>query len=216
MPGSTEILAGLTAIANRAIGAAAAWHIVVAIALVALAIGWRPSERVARTLVVIPLVSVAGFALAFGNPFNGFIFVAGSITLVALASVGDRRAVQRGSWWASWAGVAMIAFGWVYPHFLEGHPTSYLFAAPLGLVPCPSLSAAIGFALVGNGLGARAWSITLSALGVFYGLFGVLRLGVFIDVGLVGGATVLFATAIRSQASKADARARAGACLGSP
>ena len=97
----------------------------------------------------------------------------------------------------------MIAFGWGYPHFLEGHPTSYLFAAPLGLLPCPSLSVASGFALLGNGLGARAWSITLSVLGLFYGLFGVLRLGVLIDIGLVGGAIVLFITAMRAQAPEA-------------
>jgi hypothetical protein len=199
MPSPTEILAGTTSIANQAIGVAGAWHIVVAIALVALAIGWRPSQRVARILITAPLVSVAGFAFAFGNLFNGLIFFAGSVALVGLAWVGDQRSVRRGTSWAFWIGVAMIAFAWGYPHFLEGrHPTSYLFASPLGLIPCPSLSAAIGFALLGSSLGARAWGITLAALGLLYGLFGVLRLGVFLDIGLVGGAIVLFAVAVRT------------------
>jgi hypothetical protein len=197
MPSSAEILAGLAAIANRAIGAAVAWHVVVAIALAALAIGWRPSQGVARAMIAAPLLSVAGFAFAFGNPFNGVMFVAGSVAFVSLARLGDRRPVARGRSWAFAVGVAMIAFGWCYPHFLQGHPAAYLLAAPLGLIPCPSLSLATGFALLAGGLGARAWTVTLGALGLFYGLFGVLRLGVFLDVGLVGGAIVLFATSIR-------------------
>jgi hypothetical protein len=50
-------------------------------------------------------------------------------------------------------GVSMIAFGWLYPHFLESHPaTTYLFAAPTGVIPCPTLSLVIGFALLSGGL----------------------------------------------------------------
>jgi len=60
---------------------------------------------------------------------------------------------------------------------------------------------AIGFALLGNGLGSRVWSLTLAALGLFYGLFGVLRLGVFLDIGLVGGAVTLAALAFHSPAA---------------
>jgi hypothetical protein len=55
---------------------------------------------------------------------------------------------------------------------------------------------AIGFALLGNGLGSRVWSLTLAAVGLFYGLFGVLRLGVLLDIGLVGGALALVAAAV--------------------
>ena len=60
---------------------------------------------------------------------------------------------------------------------------------------------AIGFALVGNWLGSRIWSLTLGALGLFYGLFGVLRLSVFLDIGLVGGAVALAASAFHSPAA---------------
>jgi hypothetical protein len=56
---------------------------------------------------------------------------------------------------------------------------------------------AIGFALLGNGLGSRVWSLTLAAVGLFYGLFGVLRLGVLLDIGLVGGALALVAAVLR-------------------
>jgi hypothetical protein len=198
MPHATEILDGLSAIANQASGIAVAWHIVIAMALVALAVGWRVSQRTARLLIGAPLASVAGVAIVFNNPFNASVFGASTLALTALAMRGDCRAAWRGAEWTRGLGVAMIAFGWLYPHFLQGDATAYLYASPIGLVPCPSLAVAIGFALVGNGLGARAWSLTLAALGLLYGLVGVLRLSVLLDIGLVGGALALVAVVARS------------------
>jgi hypothetical protein len=198
MPDATEILEGLTAIASRASGIAVAWHIVIAIALAALAAGWRPSQRTARLLLGVPLASVAGIAIVFRSPFNALVFGASALALTAIAMGGDRHPVSRGSAWARGIGVTTIAFGWVYPHFVQGGATAYLYAAPVGLVPCPTLAVAIGFALVGNGLGSRVWSLTLGALGLFYGLFGVLRLGVFMDIGLAGAALALVAVVLHS------------------
>jgi len=198
MPSATEILDGLSAIAHQATGIAVAWHIVIAVALLALANGWRPSQLTARLLTGTPLMSVAALAFAFGILFNGWVFAASALILTALAMNRDRRPVSRGSAWTRRIGVAMIAFGWLYPHFLEGHATAYLYASPVGLIPCPTLAVAIGFALLGNGLGSRVWSVTLAAVGLFYGLFGVLRLGVFLDIGLVGGALALVVAACGS------------------
>lgn len=197
MPHATEILDGLSAIANQASGIAVAWHIVIAMALVALAAGWHPSQRTARLLIGMPLASVAGVAIVFNNPFNGLVFAASALALTAIAVAGDRRLVSRGSAWTRGIGVTTIAFGWVYPHFLHGDATTYLYASPVGLVPCPTLAVAIGFALLGNGLGSPVWSLTLAAVGLFYGLFGVLRLGVLLDIGLVGGALALVAAVLR-------------------
>ncbi|MCE9579694.1 MAG: hypothetical protein K8W52_41635 [Deltaproteobacteria bacterium] len=196
MPSALEILAGLTAIANQGVAIAIAWHVILAIALYAVARGWRPPRRAAAVLIAVPLASVAALAFAFGNPFNGTVFTAGFAALVVLAVRGDDRAVARGAAWAWWAGVAMLAFAWVYPHFLAGHPAAYLYAAPLGLVPCPTLSAAIGLALLAGSPGPRAWTLTLAGLGLFYGLFGVARLGVALDLGLVAGAIALGAVGL--------------------
>ena len=198
MPHATEILDGLSAIANQASGIAVAWHIVIAMALVALTAGWRPSQRTARLLIGMPLASVAGVAIVFNNPFNGLVFAASALALTAIAVGGDRRLVTLGSPWTRGIGVTTIAFGWVYPHFLQGDAMAYLYASPVGLVPCPTLAVAIGFALVGNGLGSRVWSLTLGALGLFYGLFGVLRLSVLLDIGLVGGALALVGAVLHS------------------
>jgi hypothetical protein len=197
MPSTIEILDALSAIANQAKGIAVAWHIVIGMALIALAGGWRPSRRTARLLAGSPLVSVAAVAFAFGNPFNGWVFTAGALALTALAMNGDLRPVWRESAWAYRIGVATIAFGWSYPHFLEREGAAYLYASPAGLIPCPTLAVAIGFALLGNGLGSRVWALTLAGVGLFYGLLGVMRLGVFLDIGLIAGAVALAASALR-------------------
>lgn len=198
MPGPAEILLGLGEIANRGLAVAVAWHVVLGLALMGLARGWRPAQRTAETLIAVPLVSVAVFALAFGNPFNAAMFAAGALALMVLARTSEPLPVSPGPSWAFGAGLAMIAFGWVYPHFLLAHPAMYLVAAPVGLIPCPTLSVAIGFALLAGGRRTRAWHFTLAALGLFYGVFGVLRLGVWLDIGLVAGAAALGATVMHA------------------
>jgi hypothetical protein len=213
MPSASDILDGLSDIANRATGIAVAWHIVIAMALAALAGGWRPSRCTARLLTGSPLVSVAAVSFAFGNLFNGWVFSAGALALTALAMNGDLRPISRESASTYRIGVAAIAFGWLYPHFLERHVAAYLYASAVGLIPCPTLAVATGFALLGNGLGSRLWSLTLAAVGLLYGLFGVLRLGVFLDIGLVAGAVALAGAAFRlpgrrSRVTRVSARVR--------
>lgn len=192
MPTPAQILQGLTAVANGARGLAVAWHVALAALLVAFASGWRPSRRLLGALLALPLFSVAALAGAYGNPFNLGVPAAFGVALVALAvrlpggSVGLRLGP------AGLAGLAVFGYGWVYPHFLAtDSPLAYLYAAPTGLVPCPSLSVAIGLALVAGGLGSRAWSWTLAAAGLFYAFFGMFRLGVLLDVGLLFGAVSL-------------------------
>jgi len=197
MPAPGEILDSLAAIANRAYVLAIAWHIAIAFAVAALANGWRPTNQAARVALAAPIASVAALAFAFGNPFNGVVFTAATIALVAIGAGGDTRPVSTGTPVTTLVGIAMIVFGWVYPHFLAAPPAAYIYAAPVGLVPCPTLSAAIGFAVLGNGLGRRAWSGVLAGLGLFYGVFGALRLGVHLDVGLLVGAATLAGLAMR-------------------
>jgi hypothetical protein len=80
----------------------------------------------------------------------------------------------------------------------------YLLAAPVGLLPCPSIAAAIGFVLLGGGLGSRPYRATLALIGLFYGVFGVMRLKVALDYGLVAASLQLGVTAL------ADVKAKRG------
>jgi hypothetical protein len=199
MPTTAQIVDGLARIADEAFVGAVAWHLAIAAALVAVLVGWRPSRRAAGVLLALPLLSAAVFALAFGNLFNTAALGALAVALVAIAARLDAGPVRSASGWPLVLGAAMLLFGIVYPHFLADRPAlAYVYGAPVGLVPCPTLSLSIGFALIAGGLGSRAWSLTLAIAGLFYGAFGALRLGVTIDAVLVVGAAGLIAVAARS------------------
>jgi hypothetical protein len=93
----------------------------------------------------------------------------------------------------------MITFGLVYPHFIN--PDSiikYLYISPAGLIPCPTLSVVIGFLLLYNGIGSQPITITFIVLGLFYGIFGVLKLAVYLDLFLLFGTIILIIKQILS------------------
>jgi hypothetical protein len=194
MPPAQDILDGLSRIAVGAVGISMVWHIAVGAVALALLLGSRPRKRVAAMALSAPLASVGVLALWFGNPFNGAIF---SLLALALAGLALRAPPGRVAFDTRWFGVlgcALVGFGLVYPHFLGDAPWfTYLYAAPLGAVPCPTLSLVTGAALAAGGFGLGAWRLVLAATGCFYALFGVLRLGVAIDTVLLGGAMGLLA-----------------------
>jgi hypothetical protein len=89
-------------------------------------------------------------------------------------------------------GILMLLFGLWYPHFLDADSIwEYLYAAPTGLIPCPTLSVAIGVALIYNGFNFNQLKIILLCFGFFYGLFGILKLGVYLDTVLLVGTVIL-------------------------
>jgi hypothetical protein len=198
MPTSQQILEGLRYIANAYVELAILWHLVIAIALVMLATRRvRPSQRVAAVLLVLPLLSVAGLAWMNGNPFNGLAFSVAAIVLTVLGARLPSEPVRLGPRWAVGLGALTLAYAWVYPHFLDGSPWLYTIGSPLGLVPCPTMSAVVGFGLLAGGFDSRSWSFVAAGVGVFYALFGMLRLGVWLDAGLLVASTGLAALAIR-------------------
>jgi hypothetical protein len=191
MPNPDQILTALTALANQWKPLAVAWHVYFAV-LIGLAIGLHPSRRLTGILLSLPLISVSVLAWSSGNPFNGTLFAVAAVALIVLAVRLPKDRVYLAPTWIVVAGAVMFIFGWVYPHFLE--TTSllpYLYAAPTGLIPCPTLSIVIGTALILDGLQSRAWSLVLAAMGIFYGVFGAMRLGVTMDFVLLVGALVL-------------------------
>jgi hypothetical protein len=201
-----DILAQLTAIANDGMAVAVAWHAALALVLVLLARGWRPSRMQAMALLALPIASVSVAAWIHGNPVNGSLFALLALALPVIGAAAPTGRVAAGPAWSSATGAAMITFGWVYPHFLVGHPTvAYLWAAPVGLVPCPTLSVVIGFVLLGGGLGTRVGPGLLAAVGLLYGVMGIVVLGVVLDLGLVIGAGALAVMALRARGARLQA-----------
>jgi hypothetical protein len=136
-----------------------------------------------------PAASVSALSWASGNPFNGTAFTALSLVLAAIAIGLPVRPARLGARPLLVPGILLVGFGWAYPHFLQTNGwTSYLYAAPLGLLPCPTLSSIIGVSLIVDLLGSRLWGLVLTAVGVAYGLIGAFQLGVGIDLVLLAGA----------------------------
>jgi hypothetical protein len=205
MPSSAAILEGLTTVANDWRWLAIAWHLLLGMFLLRLATGWRPSERLAGILLTLPLVSVAALAWVSGNPFNGALFSAVSVALFGFASLLPANAVRIGSSRSVIAGALLVAFGWLYPHFLQTDSwVPYLYAAPLGLLPCPTLAAIIGMSLLFDSLRSRLWPVLISATAVVYGLIGAFGLGVEIDLVLIAGAVWMRIRQPRSRRSIAE------------
>ncbi len=200
MPSSEEILAGLKAIANDWQLLAVLWHGYFAVLVFGLVFGVRPGRHVVGLLLVLPLISVGILAWVHGNPFNGVSFVLTSMVLAAIAARFSREAVKVAPAWVAVSGAMMIGFGWIYPHFLDNAtPIEYLYAAPTGLIPCPTLSIVIGFTLILGGLRSRPWCLVLTIVGLFYGIFGAVLLGVIIDGVLLFGALATACVAFSSR-----------------
>jgi hypothetical protein len=193
MPAPSEILEGLATISKNFGYIAILWHIIFAVGIVLLTAGWRPSRRFAATALAVPLLSVSIFAWIHNNFFNAIVFLLFAVLLAVIGLRLPNEKIQSAPFWCIGIGILMVIFGWIYPHFLQsGSWFKYLYAAPTGLIPCPTLSITIGFALLANGVSSRVWSLLLAVIGLFYGLFGAFRLDVHIDIGLFIGAVILF------------------------
>jgi hypothetical protein len=192
MPTPQEILNGVGTLANRWVWLAIVWHIYFGAIVLGLITGFRPRTRIMGYLLALPLASVSAMAWVAGNPFNGIVFALVAITLALVSSSLPPDPVRISSPGTVIAGTALFIFGWLYPHFLDTTEFApYLYSAPTGLIPCPTLSILIGATLILRGLGSRGWSLTLGTIGVFYGIYGVLRLRVMIDIVLLVGALIL-------------------------
>ncbi len=192
MPDRGHILLALARMANDGFVVAVVWHVLLGAILFDVAGGWRPSRREAGFLLSTPLVSVSFASWIEGESFNARVF---GVLAVVLAGVvllpGGSERVAPGPTWSRFPGAVLVAFGWAYPHFLSGSLLHYAYAAPFGLVPCPTLAVLVGFGLLSDGLHSHAWSWIVGTAAAFYAVFGLVRLGVWIDLPLLLGAGAL-------------------------
>lgn len=205
MPSPEETLLLLSAIANGAYDYAIAWHVVILVGLLTWSAGHILPRRADAVLRSSALVSVSVFAWCYGVAFNALVFAALSIGALVL-SLRSRSGWRAEAPWAQLLGALLFAFGWVYPHFLDASHggLAYLYAAPLGLLPCPTLAFLIGLDLLAGAPAGRLYSRVVAGAGVFYGAWGALRLGVWLDLVLLAGALGLLIATLRSQLSAAS------------
>ena len=192
MPKTEEILNGLQKIVNDYSTIAIIWHVIFYALIAALIFRWLPTNRLFGLLICVPILSVAVLAFLSGNPFNGILFSILTVLIIIFGLRASSQPVQTSQIIFMVIGILMIVFGLVYPHFIN--PDSflkYLYASPVGLIPCPTLSILIGFLLLYNGFGSQSLTLTFIVFGLFYGIFGVLKLAVYLDIFLVFGTIAL-------------------------
>lgn len=181
MPTADAVLAWATGVANDWRWLAIAWHLALGAFMVAIG-RWRLSQRVLAFLLTLPIASVAVLAAPSSNPFNAVTFAMLTALLAASAASLPPTSVHGLSRRWAFAGVPLVAFGWLYPHFLVTDTwTAYAYASPFGLLPRPTLSVVIGVTLAVGGLRSARWNGVLAAAGVVYGAIGAFRLGVVLD-----------------------------------
>ena len=202
MPATHDVLDALARIAGEWRWLAIGWHVAAVVAASFLLVKAASPQRAVAVMVALPLISVSGLAWWSGNPFNGTIFAVLTVVLLAQASRLEDRPLQSASPAIVAVGSILVIFGLVYPHFLAGGSRwPYLYAAPFGLIPCPTLSAITGVSLLAAGFGSRAWRFTLGLVALAYGVIGVVVLDVAIDAVLIAGAVLLLTARRRYEAT---------------
>jgi hypothetical protein len=192
MPKTEEIISGLQKIVNDYSTIAIIWHIMFYALIAALIFRWLPTNRLFVLLICVPIFSVATLAFLSGNPFNGLLFSILTVLIIIFGLRASIQPVQTSQIIFMFIGIVMIVFGLVYPHFISADSyLKYLYASPVGLIPCPTLSILIGFLLLYNGFGSQPITLTIIVFGLFYGIFGVLKLAVYLDIFLVFGTIAL-------------------------
>jgi hypothetical protein len=196
MPSADALLVGLVETANAWRSVAVAWHLLLAALLVALLTGLRLSTRVVSLISVASVLSVSALGWISANPFNGTMFATLAVALAGACIRTPAAAVQIDRLRRALPGAALVVFGWTYPHFVGTESwTEYLYAAPFGLIPCPTLSVVIGLTLLFRKRRTFAWTAPLIVAGLFYGIVGVFALEVMLDLALIGGTLILAAEA---------------------
>ena len=192
MPKTEEILDGLQKIVNDYSTIAIIWHVIFYAIVAALIFRWLPTNRFFGLFICFPILSVAVLAFLSGNPFNGILFSILAVLIIIFGLRASSQPVQTSQIIFMVIGILMIVFGLVYPHFVNTDSVlKYLYASPVGLIPCPTLSLIIGLLLLYNGFGSQSLTLTFIAFGLFYGIFGVLKLAVYLDIFLVFGTITL-------------------------
>ena len=196
MPTPAAILNSATVIANEWRWLAAAWHALILVFLMH-ALWRRPPRRTTAMLLALPMFSVSAMAARSGNPFNAGTFMLLTLLLALAATRLDNRPIAVSSPPVAAVGALLFAFGFLYPHFLAAESwLSYVYMAPFGLLPCPTLAAVTGISLIFGAFGSRRWASTLVVALLLYGIIGVTVLGVWMDTMLVAGALALSAASL--------------------
>jgi hypothetical protein len=83
-------------------------------------------------------------------------------------------------------GIVGLVFGFWYLHWVETPiwPSALLFS-PLGVVNCPTMLTICGFLCLSQEPRSAALEATVALITLYFGFFGLFRLGAYVDIALI-------------------------------
>lgn len=168
-------------------------HILIIALIITLFIpGFKQKRLTFDGVLTVIFASVASVALINGNPFNGVVFII--LVVFAVFELFQRRneitvpvftSVSRGAVIRNLLCMAAILVGILYPHFVNVSPALLLFLSPIGIIPCPTLTVALGLLNLYYPKTNKGLYTVVTIAGMFYGLTGVFLLHVYTDIPLM-------------------------------
>jgi hypothetical protein len=150
---------------------------------------WKFRKRVGRfvSLYITLTFAIVSFLAIYctENPFTGIVF--GISAVLGLWEVfSPKMDYSLSHTLRIQVIIAVVAgfLGFWYPHFIDDKLLA-LIASPYGLIPCPTLIVGLSIFIVVYPFTNKVWHWWLTLIGLYYGIFGVIRLKVNLDLALV-------------------------------
>ena len=181
------ILGFLLDASNRSLFLNGLMHVLVLAAVISLfVISNFKAKRLIFDLTLLVLFStVAAMSLLVGNPFNFATFAILSFTAAIEVVRGKNQVETPGSGFSTYLASAFILIGFVYPEFVKTSPWLLPFVSPVGIVPCPTLLAAMGMLNLVRPRVSRLQYVVTTLTGIIYAVIGVFFLKVNLDIALL-------------------------------
>ncbi|MBP2652518.1 MAG: hypothetical protein H6Q73_87 [Firmicutes bacterium] len=182
-----NILNYLETVSNQNLWLNFSIHLLVIIAVsVILFSGKRNCQhRIVDGVILLLFTSVAVNAVVYGNPFHfiTFAFLAIFAILELYKSKNEFYVLNLNV--RCIVAITFVIIGFWYPEFVKTTPAALILFSPAGIIPCPTLLITLGMlTLAYPKVNMTQYTIT-ALLGFCYGLIGVFKLNVSIDVALI-------------------------------
>ncbi len=186
MPTATEIIRNLETTVDAYLWLRILHHILLVLVAILL---WRLRQKAGW--IVSLYLTFAFFSVFLGgitpifNPF--YLLVFGILTLLGILELIQSKmnfSMERTP--KIHIAIALIGgfIGFWYPHFVES-PFYCLIGSPLGVIPCPTLIVALSLFLLAYPKTNRVWHWVITLTGLFFGIVGLFKLGVILDLALL-------------------------------
>ena len=182
----------LSMVSNKSLLLNLAMHLLVVLSIVTIHLtkAVRVRKYVFNSTLLLLFLSVTLKAGIYGNLFHAITF--GTMVLVAIVVlIEDKRTLYVPKFnIQTIVSLLFILLGLWYPEFVKASTLEYFLVSPIGAIPCPTLITVLGMLNLYYSSVQRNELIVIAFFGFVYGFIGTFKLGILLDIILIG--SVLF------------------------